>query len=256
MKAIAVLPARMGASRFPGKPMEKILGIPMIGHCYYRSKMCDSFETYVATCDEVIADYIKSIGGNVVMTSDKHNRATDRTAEALLKIEEEKGRTDVIVMLQGDEPLIQPDILEELLKSFDEKSVDVANIMNKITTKEQFHDYNNVKVVVNNFNNAMYFSREPIPSPWKGFDNIPKYNQVGVIAFRRESLLWFNEKPEAELEQIESIDMNRFLENGFNIRMVPTDAFTIGVDTKEELAECEKIMINDKTFSKYELNKG
>ncbi len=251
MRAIAVLPARMGASRFPGKPMKKIHGIPMIGHCYYRTKMCKLFETYVATCDEEIGNYITSIGGQAVMTSHKHNRATDRTAEALQKIEKESGDVDIILMVQGDEPLIQPDSLEKLLTHFEDDSVDVVNIMSRIRSYEQFTDHNNVKVVANKLNDALYFSREPIPSPWKGYEKIPKYMQLGVIAFRKKSLLWFNQMPETELEQIESVDMNRFLENGMKIRMVPTDAVTIGVDTPEELAVCEKLMINDGILDRY-----
>lgn len=254
MRAVAIIPARMSASRFPGKPMKKILGIPMIGHCYYRTNMCSLVETYVATCDEEIASYINSIGGECIFTSSSHNRATDRTAEALQKIEDKTGKVDIVLMVQGDEPLVNPKSLEQLITYFQDESINVVNIMSKIDDDEQFSDYNNVKVVVNKFKDALYFSREPIPSRWKKNENIPKYMQLGIIGFRKESLLWFNERPETELEQVESVDMNRFLENGIKIRMVLDESSTIGVDTPEELTFCEKLMKKDKLFDRYKKN--
>lgn len=247
MKAIAILPARMGASRFPGKPMHLIAGIPMIGHCYFRTEMAGGVnDTYVATCDEEIAEYVCSIGGTVIMTSTSHNRATDRTAEAMLKIEELTGeQVDVVIMVQGDEPLILPETISETLRHFDDPSVQIVNIMSRLRTRESFEDRNNVKVVVNENHDALYFSREPIPSPWKGVDRIPMYMQVGVIAFRRNELMRFNNMRETQLEQIESVDMNRILETGGKIRMVPTEALTIGVDTREEAEEVGRILAGD-----------
>lgn len=253
MKAIAILPARMGASRFPGKPLHPILGIPMIGHCYFRTRMVPGLAgTYIATCDQQIADYVSSIGGQAVMTSPTHNRATDRTAEAMAKIEFETGeRMDIIVMVQGDEPLILPEAISETLRHFDDPDVEIVNIMSRLLTREQFEDKNNVKVVVNQNNDALYFSREPIPSPWKGVDQLPMYMQVGVIAFRREVLIRFNSMPETTLEKIESVDMNRVLETGGRIRMVLTDAVTIGVDTLDEANEAGRLMQSDLLVGKY-----
>ena len=132
MSTIAIIPARMGSSRFPGKPMVHIRGIPMIGHCYFRTRMCvDIEETYVATCDREILDYIHSIGGNAVMTSDSHERATDRTAEAMLKIERDLGKkVDVVVMVQGDEPMVTPEMISAALGPFREgKNIKVVNLM-------------------------------------------------------------------------------------------------------------------------------
>lgn len=253
MKTIAIIPARMGASRFPGKPLHPILGIPMLGHCYIRTRMVPGLaETYVATCDQEVADYVTSIGGKAIMTSHSHNRATDRTAEAMFKIEAETGeRVDVVIMVQGDEPLILPETIGETLPHFDDPAVEIVNIMSRLRTREQFEDKNNVKVVVNQQKDALYFSREPIPSPWRGIEQVPMYMQVGVIAFRRDVIIRFNSMPETTLEKIESVDMNRVLETGGRIRMVLTEAVTIGVDTPQEADEVGRLMQGDALLAKY-----
>lgn len=253
MKAIAIIPARMGASRFFGKPLAQILGMPMVGHCYFRTCLAPGLSaTYVATCDSEIADYVTSIGGHVVMTSPTHNRATDRTAEAMMKIEANTGEpVDVVIMVQGDEPLILPQTIGEILGHFSDPAVEIVNIMSRLRTLEQFQDKNNPKVVVNQKMDALYFSREPIPSSWKGWEHLPRYMQVGVIAFRRDALLRFNNTPETTLEKIESVDMNRVLETGGRIRMVLTEATTIGVDTPQELQDVAVLMKSDPIFEKY-----
>ena len=253
MNIIGVIPARMGSTRFPGKPMKKIHGMPMIGHCYHRTAIALGVDaTYVATCDIEIAEYINSIGGHAIMTSNTHTRATTRTAEALEKIEQETGKkVDIVVMVQGDEPLILPETIREVTPEFKDKSVNIVNIMSRLTTEESFKDVNNVKVVIANNNDALYYSREPIPSPWKGWKDIPRYMQTGIIAFRRDILIAFNAMKETQLEQIESIDMNRVLETGGKIRMVLTEATTIGVDVVEELNEVEKILVGDRIMDSY-----
>jgi 3-deoxy-manno-octulosonate cytidylyltransferase (CMP-KDO synthetase) len=256
VKVIGIIPARMGSSRFPGKPMEKIHGMPMIGHCYHRTKIAlGSGQVYVATCDKEIFDYIQSIGGRAILTSNSHTRATTRTAEALEKIEEQIGnKIDVVVMVQGDEPLISPETIAETIPHFQDASVNIVNIMSHLSTKAMFEDVNNVKVVVDNNNNALYYSREPIPSQWSGLDNIPRYMQTGIIAFRRDTLMDFNATDETQLEQIESVDMNRVLETGGKIRMVLTKTRTIGVDVPEELALVEKLLFNDEVMKSYLFN--
>lgn len=253
MKAIAIIPARLAASRFPNKPMKKICGMPMVGHCYHRASLAQGVDhVYVATCDEPIANYISSIDGDAIMTSMSHTRATTRTAEALGKIEKATGNNvDIVVMVQGDEPLIPPEAIAETLKHFEDESVSIVNIMSRLQTLEAFEDKNNVKVVVNQSNDALYFSREPIPSPWKGWEDLPRYMQTGIIAFRRNTLLDFNAMQESELEQIESVDMNRILEMGGKIRMVLTDSYTIGVDTPDELLIAEKKLSNDPVANSY-----
>ena len=253
MNAIAIIPARMAASRFPGKPMARIHGMPMVGHCYHRVRLAHGLSAaYVATCDDEIAEYVRGLGGSAVMTADSHTRAMTRTAEAMRHIEAATGtRADVIVMVQGDEPLIPPETITLTLAPFADPTVDIVNIMSRLSSYEQFVDRNNVKVVVNHKNDALYFSREPIPSPWRGIDGLPMYQQTGIIAFRRDVLVRLNETPETRLEQIESVDLNRALETGGRIRMVLTERVTIGVDTPAELDAAGVLMASDPTTAQY-----
>lgn len=253
MKAIGIVPARLGATRYPNKPMALLHGMPMVGHCYHRTRLTPGLAAaYVATCDKEIADYVRGIGGTAIMTANTHTRATTRTAEAMEHVERETGeRSDVVVMVQGDEPLILPEIIAKTLEHFSDPEVEIVNIMSRLKNYEQFIDKNNVKVVVNKNNDALYFSREPIPSPWRGLDGVPMYMQVGIIAFRRDTLLRFNQMAETRLEQIESVDMNRVLETGGRIRMVLTETTTIGVDTSQELKAAERLMTEDPTLGKY-----
>ena len=257
MKAIAIIPARMGSSRYPGKPMAKIHGVPMIGHCYHRTKLCnDLMDAYVATCDEEIHDYIISIGGKSIMTSDIHERATDRTAEAMLKIEEIIGESiDIVVMVQGDEPMVTPEMISQSLAPFREnQSIKVVNLMAHMETVKEFEDPNEVKVVIDKNSNAIYFSREAIPSRKKGFDNVPMLKQVCIIPFKREYLLTFNDLEETELEKIESVDMMRILENGDKVRMVMTDSDSFSVDTEEDRIFVEEKMMEDQLMKNYNNN--
>ena len=156
MNVVAIIPARMNSSRFPGKPLEKIHGMPMIGHCLLRTQLCAELtDTYVATCDNEIYEYVHSVGGKAIMTSDSHDRASDRTAEAMTFIENENGeKVDIVVMVQGDEPMIQPSMIEESLAPFHDSSVQVVNLMSKIDSVEEFEDPNEVKVVVDKNLNA------------------------------------------------------------------------------------------------------
>lgn len=253
MRAIGIIPARMGATRYPDKPMATLHGMPMVGHCYHRTRLAAGLSAaYVATCDDEIAQYVRSIGGTAIMTASSHTRATTRTAEAMERIEAVVGeQVDVVVMVQGDEPLILPETIAETLRHFGDPAVEIVNIMSRLRTYDQFVDKNNVKVVVNQKSDALYFSREPIPSAWRGLEGVPMYMQTGIIAFRRDVLLRFNGMEETLLEQIESVDMNRVLETGGRIRMVLTEAVTIGVDTPQELKDAEVLMKNDPTLTQY-----
>jgi 3-deoxy-manno-octulosonate cytidylyltransferase (CMP-KDO synthetase) len=254
MKIIGVIPARMESSRFPGKPLADIHNVPMIGHCYHRAKMCpDLAEVYVATCDEEIAAYVTSIGGRAILTSPLHNRASDRTAEAVSIIERETGETvDIVVMIQGDEPMITPEMVSASLHPIihDEK-VNVVNLMAKMHSTEEFEDPNEVKVVVDMKRDAIYFSREPIPSRKKGGVDIPMLKQVCVIPFRRRYLDWFNSLPETTLEKIESVDMLRLIENGDKVRMVLSEVVTYSVDTPQDLEVVKEKMRDDRLMKSY-----
>ena len=254
MNTIGIIPARMASSRFPGKPMAKILDIPMIGHVYFRSKMCKLLDdVYVATCDREIYEYIESVGGKAIMTSDIHERASDRTAEAMLKIEKQIGtKVDIVVLIQGDEPMITPEMIESVTKSLiKDKTVKVANLMSDLQSKEEHEDANEVKVVVDKNNFAIYFSREPIPSRKKGVQDIPMLKQVCIIPFQRDFLLEYNSMEQTPLEKIESVDMLRIIENGLKVKMVYSKNDTYAVDTKEDLENVQKIMKNDTLIREY-----
>lgn len=251
---IAIIPARMGSSRFPGKPLAEIHGVPMVGHVYFRTKMCSLLsETYVATCDEEIYDYIISIGGMALMTADTHKSCSDRTAEAMLKIESDTGRkVDIVVMVQGDEPMVTPEMIEGAVNPMLEiPSIQVVNLMARMKTEEEFEDPNEVKVVVDLNGRALYFSREPIPSRRKGAEVVPMLKQVCIIPFRRDYLLKFNSLTETPLEKIESVDMMRVIEHGEHVYMVLTNTETHSVDTPGDLQRVVELMNGDHLMNSY-----
>jgi len=255
MNIVAVIPARMGSSRFPGKPLAEIHGMPMIGHVFKRTAMCSLLTaTYVATCDQEIFDFVLSAGGRAVMTADTHERCTDRTAEALEAIEIETGeRVDIVVMVQGDEPMVSPGMIEASVQAMlDDPSVNVVNLMAEMKTTAEFEDPNEVKVVTDLKNNALYFSREPVPSRKKGVDVVSMRKQVCIIPFRRDYLLKFNAMPETPLERIESVDMMRILEHGEPVRMVAVETDSLSVDTPEDLARVVEMMREDSLRSQYQ----
>lgn len=254
MRVIAVIPARMASTRFPGKPLANILGLPMIGHVYFRSKMSRLLDDiYVATCDNEIVDYINSVGGKAVMTGDTHERASDRCAEAMLKIEAETGKpVDVLVMVQGDEPMLRPNMLDELIRPVvEDPGITVTNLMARIDSMDEFNNSNVVKVVMDKDNYALYFSREPIPSNRKYKGELPMRKQLGFILFTRAALLEYTEMTPTPLEIIESVDMNRFLEHGRKIKMVETSYKTVGVDVPEDIVNVEKMLENDEFLKEY-----
>lgn len=246
MKILALIPARMGSSRFPGKPMAEILGKPMIGHVYERvSKSSILALTAVATCDWEIYEYIKSIGGIAVMTSNTYERASDRCAEALLKLEKLYGVTyDIVVMVQGDEPMTHPDMIAESVQPLlIDPTIQVCNLLGEIKSEEEFEDRNCIKVVCDLNLNALYFSREPIPTRFKS-ELIPMGKQVCVIPFRRDYLLEYTSLAPTPLEIAESVDMMRVLEHGGSVRMAKTRHNTQSVDTLEDLKKVEDYMIS------------
>ena len=243
MNILALIPARMGSSRFPGKPMAKILGKPMIGHVYERVSKCDLLiKTVVATCDQEILEYIESIGGEAVMTSDHHERASDRCAEALGYLEKRNRiKYDIIVMVQGDEPMTYPNMITEAVAPMlDDPGILVTNLLGNIENIEEFEDRNCIKVVCDLNSDALYFSREPIPT--RKFGNVPMKKQVCIIPFRRDFLLKYTKLEPTPLEIVESVDMMRVLENGLKVHMVPTKYQTHAVDTPSDLHKVEWLM--------------
>lgn len=251
---VGIIPARMASTRFPGKPLAPIQGIPMVGHVYLRSRMSSTLDdVYVATCDREIMQYIESIGGKAVMTSDRHERASDRTAEAMLRIEKQLDKkTDIVVMIQGDEPMLRPEMIDEAIQPMlDDKEIQVVNLMSPLMSRQEHEDPNEVKVVVDRQGFALYFSREPIPSWKKSAKDVPMLKQVCIIPFRRDFLLKFNELEQTPLEIIESVDMLRILEYGGKVKMVLTGYDTYSVDTIEDLNRVEELMKNDPLISGY-----
>jgi len=249
----------MASSRFPGKPLAKILGIPMVGHVYFRSEMSETLdEVYVATCDEEIANYVESIGGRAIMTSDSHERCTDRIVEATEKIIATTGsEVDIVVNIQGDEPMLFPEMIDEAVRPMlEDSSLVTTNLMATIKTREEHEDPNVVKVVVDRNNYALYFSREPIPSQKKGASQISMFKQVPIIPFRRDFLFKFTQLEPTPLEKIESIDMLRAIEHGYRVKMILTNYETYGVDTPENLRFVEERMKKDLLFNKYSASRS
>ena len=254
MKTIAIIPARLASSRLPNKPLAKINQYSMVGHVLKRAELCNSLDqVFVATCDTQIYDHILEIGGNAVMTSDKHERASDRAAEAVQIIEKiQNTKFDIIAMIQGDEPMITPQMIEKAIEPLiTNKDLQITNLMAKIENIDEFEDPAEVKVVFDTNKNALYFSREPIPSRKKGSDAVSMYKQVCVIPFKRDFLFKYNSLPQTPLEIFESIDMNRVLEHGYNIKMVEVNDITYSVDTEEDLNKVIELMKSDKLIYNY-----
>lgn len=255
MNIVGMIPARMGSSRFPGKPLAQICGISMIEHVYKRCLLSKSLsDVYIATCDEEIVKATNDFGGKAVMTKNTHERASDRVAEAMLKAEKDTGkRIDILVMIQGDEPMVYPEMIDESVKPLlaDPDRVQVANLLAPIGSAEEHEDPNAIKVVVDPNYDALYFSRAPIPSRARLNEKTPMYKQVCIIPFLRDFLLEFNRLPQTPLEIAESVDMMRVLEHGRRVRMVLTAFQTFSVDTLEDLKKVEMLMLEDALYKRY-----
>jgi 3-deoxy-manno-octulosonate cytidylyltransferase (CMP-KDO synthetase) len=247
VKILVLIPARMGSSRFPGKPMARLLGVPMIEHVYRRVAINRTLTAVVvATCDEEIAAHMRGIGGRVAMTGSHHERAADRCAEALEIIEREDGtRFDLVVMVQGDEPMVHPDMLSEAIAPMlADPAIRITNLLGRISGTEEFEDRNCIKVIIDRNSDALYFSREPIPTRSKGV-YAPMGKQICVIPFRREFLLEYMRMAPTPMEVAESVDMMRVLENGLKVRMVPTAHDSQAVDTEGDRVRVEALLRDD-----------
>jgi 3-deoxy-manno-octulosonate cytidylyltransferase (CMP-KDO synthetase) len=246
----AIIPARMASSRFPGKPLAPLLGRPMIEHVFRRSSMCPDLEgVWVATCDEEIREAVEDFGGRVLMTSAAHVRATDRVAEAANEIQ-----ADIVVMIQGDEPMVTPSMISAAVSPMvKDRTIECVNLARRITREEEYRDPNTIKIVMNKTNDALYFSRSPIPMlSLTGFDSLPVFKQVCVIPFRRDFLRDLASLPPTPLEQAESIDMLRAIEHGRRARIIETEVETHSVDTPADLRLVSELMKDDPLLAAYQ----
>lgn len=247
MKIVSVIPARYASTRFPGKPLASILGKPMIQYVYERVSLVQEIDAvYVATDDQRIFDAVKSFGGSVLMTSSTHTCGTDRLAECaeVLKICDE----DLILNIQGDEPLIRPEMVKDLISIFDDKSVYMGTLKKKITEKSELNDPNIVKVVTDSFDDALYFSRYCIPYE-RNSEFAVHYKHVGAYGYTKEFLMKYSKMSKAKLEHTESLEQLRVLESGYKIRVKETNYSTIGVDTAEQLERVEERMRRDSLYA-------
>ena len=237
---IIIIPSRLGSGRFPNKPLYKIGKKSLLRHCYdnaIKSKLADY--VIVATPDYKIYEYIKDIGGISIMTSNKHERASDRCAEALTKFEKIINKKfSIIGMLQGDEPLINAKLIDKSLKILEEKKdIYVTNAITAIKNNNELKDKNCIKVVFNKYMKALYFSRSPIP--YSKFKKKLFYKQVCIISFKRSMLLKYLKMKPTKLETLESIDMNRLIERGIKIHLVKTNNPIQSVD---EIKDVKKVL--------------
>jgi 3-deoxy-manno-octulosonate cytidylyltransferase (CMP-KDO synthetase) len=256
MKIVSIVPARMKSGRFPGKPMAKILGMPMIGHCYLRSRLSKTVQgTYAAVCDQEVFDYVRSLGGEAIMTKDTHEMCTDRVVEATLIVEKQLGsKVDVVVNIQGDQPMVYPEMVDAVVRPLmEDPTLESASLMYPMKSDEAHDDPNRIKIVVDKNFNLLYMSREPIPSrkKWKPPVPLPRYVHVALTAFRRDFLMHFGTLPMSPLERVEAIDNLRVIENGYRMKMAVTDIETETVDVPHDIEVVERMMKGDPLLSKY-----
>ncbi|MCK5825163.1 MAG: 3-deoxy-manno-octulosonate cytidylyltransferase [Ichthyobacteriaceae bacterium] len=241
MKKIAMIPARFAASRFPGKLMQMLGSKTVILRTYEAAVNTGLFnEVYIVTDSDVIAEEIKKHGGNVIMSKANHETGSDRIAEAVEQMD-----ADIVVNVQGDEPFINKESLAKVLAVFDEdedEKIDLASIMLNITEPDDISNPNNVKVIVDAENFAMYFSRSPIPFYRDKTINVKYYKHIGIYAFRKQALLDFTTMPMLMNEASEKIEAIRYLEYGKKIKMVETNEVGIGIDTPEDLEKAKKLL--------------
>jgi 3-deoxy-manno-octulosonate cytidylyltransferase (CMP-KDO synthetase) len=238
MKKIAMLPARYAATRFPGKLMQLLGDKTVIRHTYEATVATGLFDdVLVVTDSDIIFSEITAAGGKAVMSQYEHESGSDRIAEAATDID-----VDIIVNVQGDTPFVKKEPLKKLLDQFADPAVQVASLMQVITSRDDIVDPNFVKVTVDKNMNSLFFSRSPIPYPRD--KNIPAvyYEHIGVYAFRKQALLNFTQWPVSILEATEKIECLRYLENGVPLRMVVVDYMGVEIDTPEDLERASKLL--------------
>ncbi|MEQ6124182.1 3-deoxy-manno-octulosonate cytidylyltransferase [Pseudotenacibaculum sp. MALMAid0570] len=241
MKIIAMIPARYSATRFPGKLMKDLGGKPVIVRTYEATKKTMLFdEVYVVTDSEIIYETVSKNGGKAIMSQKEHDCGSDRIAEAV-----EHMNVDIVINVQGDEPFIDEVSLRKLIQVFGEdqnKGIDLASLKVQIKNEEEIQNPNNVKVIVDQEDFAMYFSRSPIPFVRNKEIEVKHYKHIGVYAFRKQALTDFYYTEKTPLELAESIEGIRYLEVGKRIKMVETESSVIGIDTPEDLEKAKEIL--------------
>lgn len=232
MRTLCVIPARYASTRLPGKPLADICGKPMICRVWERARRAEKPErVIVATDDQRIYDAVRKDGGEAMLTRADHPTGTDRLAE----VAQAHGAVDLIVNVQGDEPLIEPSVIDELIALFEaDENLQMATVMTRMEDEEEQKNPNNVKVVVDKLGYALYFSRSLLPYPRAAA--APVYKHIGIYAYRRDFLLHYARLAPTPLEKAESLEQLRALENGYGIRVLETASRFIGVDTPEDLA--------------------
>lgn len=237
MNVLCVIPARYASTRLPGKPLKDIAGKPMICRVYERAaKAARVAEALVATDDERIYEAVLQHGGKAVMTRKDHPTGTDRLAEVAEKYPD----VDLIINVQGDEPLIEPALIDELAAAFDgDADLQMATVCTEITDEAKAKNPNNVKVVMDKKGYALYFSRSLLPYP--RHTGTPVYKHIGIYAYKRDFLLQYAKMAETPLEHAESLEQLRALENGYRIKVIKTPYRFVGVDTAEDLAKVNEI---------------
>ena len=236
MKVLGIIPARYSSSRFPGKPLIDLKGKTMIQRVYEGAKQSKLINLLVvATDDSRIQDEVLKFGGNVEMTSEKHNSGTDRCAEVAKKYPE----YDLIVNIQGDEPLVDFRQLDQLIQVFEKESIQIATLATKKITREELENPNRIKIVIDKNNSALYFSRSVIPNQLNykddGLSSYPFLRHIGLYAYRRDTLFLIAKLPVSLLEKIESLEQLRWLYNGFSIHVSETTIETPNIDTIEDV---------------------
>lgn len=233
MKFLGVIPARYLSTRLEGKPLKKIHGHSMIEWVYKRAKKANLDELIVATDDKRIYDEVLSFGGKAIMTSTEYKNGTSRIAEVCQKLSD----YDVVINIQGDEPLIETDMINSLVDSFiKDKSLVMATLKHKLKEEEEIKNPNNVKVISDKNDFALYFSRSPIPYP-RNNENVSYFKHIGIYAYKRDFVIEYSNMASTPLEEAESLEQLRVLENGYRIKVLETPHSLIGVDTEENLKD-------------------
>ena len=237
-KTLCVIPARYASTRLPGKPLKDIAGMPMICRVYDRASLATrTAKTVVATDDKRIETVVEAHGGHAVMTKKDHPTGTDRLAEVAEKLPD----YDLIINVQGDEPLIDPELIDSLAAAFDDDpDLQMATVKTEIADEAEQANPNNVKVVTDKNGYALYFSRSLLPYP-RHHLGIPVYKHIGIYAYKRDFLLKYAKLEPTPLERAESLEQLRALENGYRIKVIETTSRFVGVDTEEDLAEVNRI---------------